>query len=124
MNGQPVRNVLAHRKGRDLVLKLDAVSDRNHAETLRGALLTVPQADVPLPPEGAYYHFQIIGMDVFDERRRKLGTVAAIMDTGANDIYVVRDQGGGETLIPATSDCVLEVSPGDNRMTVRLPEYE
>lgn len=124
LNGQPAKVVFAHNKGRDLILKLDTVPDRNHAETLGGALLTVPLADVPPPPDGTYYHFQIIDMEVFDESRRKLGTVAAIMATGANDVYVVRDEGGGEILIPATSDCVLDVSLEDNRMTVRLPEYE
>jgi len=124
LNGQPARIVSAHPKGRDLVIKLDTVPDRNHAETLGGALLTVPQADVPPPPDGAYYHFQIIGMDVFDHRRIKLGVVAAIMGTGANDVYVVRDDGGGETLVPATSDCILGVDLDNNRMTVRLLEYE
>jgi 16S rRNA processing protein RimM len=124
LNGKPVRIVLAHRKGRDLVLKLDAVSDRNHAETLRGALLTVPQADVPPPPGGAYYHFQVVGMDVFDERHRKLGTVIAIIATGANDVYVIGGKDGSELLLPATADCILKVSLETNRMTVRLPEYE
>ena len=104
-----------------LVVKLDSVNDRNAAEAMRGSLFTV-SADAVAPLSGpSYYHFQIIDMEVRTDDGEPLGRVQEILLTGSNDVYLVRDEKGSETLIPSLSDVVLDVDLQRNRMTVRMP---
>ena len=106
-----------------LVVKLDAVDDRTDAEALRGCLITVPEGEVGPPPAGAYYHYQVIDMEVWDDAGAYLGDVKEIISTGGNDVYVVaRPNGAQDLLIPAVKDVVLGIDVPDNRMTVRMPE--
>ena len=103
-----------------LALTLEGVYDRGQAEGLRGALLTVPEDMVPSLPEGEYYHFQLVDMDVFTGDGEYLGRITEVLSTGANDVYVVvRD--GREMLIPAIEDVVVGVDVGGGRMKVELP---
>ena len=103
-------------------LKLDLADDRTQAEELRGLLLTVPRAEVAPLPDGSYYHFQIIDMDVLSEDGEPMGRVAEILTTGGNDVYVVRAPGSKDILVPAISGVVLKVHPDQNTMVVRVPE--
>lgn len=103
-------------------MRLDAISDRTTAESLRGSHLAVPSDEIDAPPAGSYYHYQIIDMDVLAENGSSLGQVVQILRTGSNDVYVVRNGQGDETLVPALADVLLEVDPERGRMVVRLPE--
>jgi 16S rRNA processing protein RimM len=60
-------------------------------------------------------------MDVSAEDGSFFGKVVQILPTGSNDVYVVRDGEGKETLVPALADVLLEVDPERGRMLVRLP---
>ena len=110
MNGQPATVVRTRKSRQAIVVKLDLVSDRNHAESLRGAFLTIPPADLEPLPKGSYYHFEVIDSDVWTETGDYLGRVKEILQTGANDVYLVR-QDDQEILLPAVADVVREVSP-------------
>ena len=105
-----------------LVVKLDSVNDRNAAEALRDSILTIPAEQVAPLPESSYYHFQIIDMAVLTDEGVPLGYVREILSTGTNDVYVVRDESGSETLVPAVADVVLDVDLDRNTMTVRMPQ--
>ena len=61
-------------------------------------------------------------MDVLAEDGSPLGQVVQILRTGSNDVYVVRNAEGNETLVPALADVLLDVDPDRGRMVVRLPE--
>ena len=122
LSGRPTTIERAARTKAGLRLKLDLAGDRTQAEELRGLLLTVPRADVAPLPEGSYYHFQIIDMDVLSEDGEPIGRVGEILATGSNDVYVVKDSGRKDVLIPAVAGVVLKVDPDQNRMIVRLPE--
>ena len=102
-------------------LGLRGIDSRNAAEELRGALLEVPESDLTPLPEGQYYRFQIIGLEVCTPDGRSLGRVAEILSTGSNDVYVVRG-GPRELLIPAIEDVVLEVDLEGGRLVVELLE--
>ena len=104
-----------------LALKLEGIDDRGQAEALRESLLTVPEEMVPPPPEGQYYHFQIIDMRVHTREREYLGQVTQIISTGSNDVYVVSCE-GKEILIPALDDVIKEMDVERGVMTVDLPE--
>lgn len=67
---------------------------------LAGSLLQVERAESPELPEGQYYHFEILDAEVYTDDDRYLGKVVEILETGASDVYVVRD-GKQEYLIPS-----------------------
>ena len=103
-----------------LIVKLDVVEDRTAAEAARGRLLTVPEDSLAALPSGSYYHFHIIDMEAYTEDGRRLGTVRRILPAGDADVYEIAAVDGGEALVPATDEHVLEVDVQANRMTVRL----
>ena len=115
-----IRRVSTMHKGK-MNLKLDGIDDRDQADKLRDAVLTVTLDMVPEPPEGYFYHYQIVDMEVFTEEGENLGRIADILATGSNDVYVVRGD-GGEVLVPALDEVILEVDVEKGRMTVSLPE--
>lgn len=103
------------------ILKLRGIDTREDAEGLAGVELEVPTEDVPPLPDGSYYHFQILDMEVWTSAGELLGIVVDILITGSNDVYVVRG-GDREILVPALEDVVLEVDVEGGRLTVDLPE--
>ena len=126
MGGRPYVIQRSIGLGRGAVsLKLEDVNSRTQAKALQGGSLTVPEEMVPLPPEGEYYHYQIMDMQVYTNEREYLGRIAEIFSTGTNDVYVVRRKDKDkdkELLIPALEEVVLEVDTDEARMTVDLPE--
>ena len=119
---QQTRVLASRRHKGGLVVRLDLVKDRTHAETLRDLLLTVPRDYVKSLPEGSYYHFQLLDLSVFDQEGEYLGRIKEILSTGSNDVYVVGVEGRRDLLVPALKDVVREVDLGDERMVVLLPE--
>ena len=107
-------------KGR-LSLTLEGVDSRPQAQSLRGALLMVPEEMVLPLPEGEYYHFQLADMAVYTSQEEYLGRITQVLSTGANDVYIVSHE-GRELLIPALEDVVLEVDVEGGRMRVELPK--
>ena len=104
-----------------LVLKLQGIDSRQEAEGLRGKLLTVPQKEVPPLPEGSYYHYQLLGLQVHTKEGEYLGRITEILPTGSNDVYVV-SHNGSEVLIPALDPVITEVNLEKGIVTVDLPE--
>lgn len=75
---------------------------------LRNALVEIPEEALPPLQKDEFYHRQIIGLMVITSEGKEIGRVAEIMETGSNDVYVVRGQ-GKEYLIPAIKDVILSV---------------
>ncbi|MBI2862946.1 MAG: 16S rRNA processing protein RimM [Chloroflexi bacterium] len=102
---------------RMVLLKLKGIDSIEGAEKLRGRLVEVPLSEaVPLAEEH-YYHYQIIGLDVWTRDGRLIGKIGEILTQPANDVYVVRSE-GREFLIPAVEDIVLEIDLNRGRITV------
>ena len=91
-----------------LLLKLATIDSIEAAEKLRGCELTIPRAELPELPEGQYYTFQLIGLDVVTTKGQRLGQVTDIMATASNDVYIVEGK-RGEILIPAIDDVVKTI---------------
>lgn len=87
----------------------------------RNQMLYVSSADRPPLPEGEYYHHQLMGLTVCEEDGRLLGRLTEILETGANDVYVVTAEDGCETLLPAIPGVVLDVDLAGKTMRVHLP---
>lgn len=105
-----------------VLLKFRGLDDRNAIEFLRGKLLLVSRDELVKLPAGHYFHFQIIGLKVYDEAGAYLGSVTDILATGANDVYITEQEGQKPLLIPAIKEVVLAIDVPGGRMTVRLQE--
>lgn len=117
--GFTVREVRPRKGG--LLLHLDEVDDRTAAERLVGRDLLMDRSELPPLPEGTYYWEELIGLSVFEADGRLLGRLEAILPTGSNDVYVVRD-GRSEILVPALARVIRDVDLAAGRMVVVLPE--
>jgi 16S rRNA processing protein RimM len=103
----------------DYLIKFGGISDRRVAkETLVGRSLAVSRDQVPPPGEDESYHFELVGLEVVRSDGGLLGKLESIIETGANDVYVVRGP-EGEVLIPATREVIERVDVEIGRMTVR-----
>ena len=77
---------------------------------------------MPLPP-GQYYIHQIVGLEVVDEQGKIIGRVAEVLQTGSNDVYVIKTPEGDELLLAAIVSVVREIDIAAGRMSVIVPEY-
>jgi 16S rRNA processing protein RimM len=111
-----------HRRisGEHVVLRLDTLASRDAARTLIGTYLYVPETEAVKLPEGEYFVHQIVGLRVVDPAGESLGTVADVLQTGSNDVYVVRGP-RGEVLVPAIKDVIQQIDLPSGTMTVALP---
>ena len=102
-----------------VILKFKDVDDINEIEPYKGKSLYVTR-DMAVPlKENEYYIGDLIGMEVFLEDGSYFGTLKDVMETGANDVYIVQTE-DREVLIPAIKDCILKVDVEDNKMTIHL----
>lgn len=85
-------------------------------------LFVTEDALMPLPV-GQYYIHQIVGLEVVDEQERILGRVTDVLQTGSNDVYVVKSMDGKELLLAAIDSVVKEIDIAAGRMRVVVPEY-
>jgi 16S rRNA processing protein RimM len=105
------REVIAMRPhGARLILRLAEVNDRADAERVRGLGLWIPVTEAAELDEGSYYVHQLEDLNVRTVAGRELGRVRRIMETGATDVLVVRDdQGGKDVLLPMRAEILVEI---------------
>lgn len=94
--------------GRTLVAQLPDCPDRTAAEKLKGLLIAVPRSSLPEQEEGEYYWSDLIGLAVVNEAGERFGMVANLLETGANEVLVVRGD-SGEILIPFVASAIRRV---------------
>lgn len=103
-----------------VILKFKGIYSINDVEQYRRMPLLVTREQA-VPLEGnEYFIADMLGMEVYTEDGTLFGVLKDVMETGANDVYVVESRAHGEVLIPAIQDCILSVDIPENRMTVRL----
>ncbi|HEY7760023.1 MAG TPA: ribosome maturation factor RimM [Burkholderiales bacterium] len=102
--------------GRVMVAKLKGSDDREAAAALRGSEVAVPRAVLPRNAEGEYYWADLEGLRVHNLQDQELGRIAGVIDTGANQVLVVR--GERERLIPFVGAVVQSVDLARGEVTV------
>jgi 16S rRNA processing protein RimM len=105
--------------GGSLFLLFSGYDSPEKAKELNGWLIKLPREEAVPLPEGSYYWFELIGMEVVSENGEKLGTIVDVFETGSNDVYVMK-QGRKETYIPAIKDVVKQVDRINKRMVIHL----
>ena len=117
-------NIEATRWKNDLLLlKFKEISDRTEVSVLTNKMVYVSTEQLPVLADGNYYLHELIGLEVYEQEGRHLGTLMEIFETGANDVYVVQNDAGEETLIPATEQTILEVDLNQEKMIVTRMEW-
>ena len=101
------------------IVKFKGIDNINDIERYKGKGLFVPREDAVPLGEDEYYIADLIGMEVFTEDGH-FGVVRDVMETGANEVYIVESDKHGEVLIPAIRQCVLDVNGEGKKMKIRL----
>jgi len=102
-----------------LILQLDEISDRNAAELMRDLYVMVPPEEAVPLEEGEFYLYQLIGLTVHTDEDELLGKLTEVIETGANDVYIVQGP-RGEVLLPAIDECILDIDFDNQTVTVHL----
>ncbi|MFY9588406.1 MAG: ribosome maturation factor RimM [Actinomycetota bacterium] len=105
-------------RGRSLVT-FEEVTDRDAAEALRGALLSIAREDAVPLEDGMYYEWQLEGLTVADEDGRTVGTFVRVLEGGGGDLWVV-DTGEKEVLVPAVEEFVRRVDLEGGRIVLHV----
>ena len=117
---QPMTIATARNHSEGLLIKLNGVDTPEDAARYRNRLVYVSAADRPPLPKGQFYVHELIGFDVVDEEESLIGKLTEIMQTGANDVYVVTRPDASEVLLPVISSVVLDIEADRRLIRVHL----
>lgn len=104
-------SIAAMRTGKpgEAIVRFEGVADRNAADALKGIQLSVPRSALPAPAADEFYHADLIGLAVEDQKSVSLGRIRALHNFGAGDVMEIETPTGATEFIPFTSAVVLKV---------------
>lgn len=103
-----------------VILKFEEIDDINDVEKYKGSGLYVTRDQAVKLKKDEYFIADLIGLTVIAEEEKLEGTLKDVMETGANDVYVIELTDGRELLLPAIKECVLSVDIEKGEMKIRL----
>lgn len=103
-----------------ILLKFKGYNSINDVEQWKGGELFVTEDNLAELEEGEYYFHQLLGLDVKTEDGTLIGTLKDILQTGANDVYVVAREGNKDLLLPVIDECVLDIDLVEKVVTVHI----
>lgn len=103
-----------------VILKFKGVDNINDIEKYKGRDLWIPRKEGQELEEDEYYIADLLGMSVVLEDGQEFGTLKDVMETGANDVYIIDSAEHGEVLLPAIKECILDVDLEKNVMSIHL----
>lgn len=109
----------AHLHGKYVLLKLKGIDSTEDADKLRDQLVQVARADAVQLPKGQHFIHELIGLRVVTTEGENLGVIEEILDTGANDVYIVRNE-TREILLPASEEVVKEIAIERGEIIVKM----
>jgi 16S rRNA processing protein RimM len=114
-----VRSVRAHQN--QMIIAFDGYENREQVNLLRNQVVYVRRSELPSLPDDEYYLHQLLGMHVVEaDGERDLGRIVEILETGANDVYIVRADNGEEYLLPGSEEVVVDIDFDQSVMRVQL----
>jgi 16S rRNA processing protein RimM len=117
INRQPTTIDSAEWHKGKVIIKLNQIDTIEAAQRLRGQPIEIHHRQLYALPEEQYYHFQIIGLEVWTTQGELLGNITKILTAESNDNYVVSGA-KGEILIPAIEDVVKSIDLDSRRITI------
>lgn len=115
------------RISRDTVyLKIDGVTSRDEAESFRSQYLWIDRSHAVSLPDNTYFVYEIIGCTVYNLQGNDLGQVIDVIETGSNDVYIVRKDNlkENELLIPALKTVVQHISIAHKKIIIDASQLE
>lgn len=103
-----------------VLLKLKGIETIEEAEKYRNCYLKLPREKAKKLPEGTYFIADLIGVDVYTEEGNLLGKVEDIYNSGASDIYVIKNELGKQILLPATKEVIKQIDLEQEKIIVHL----
>ena len=103
-----------------VILKFRGIDNINDIERYKRCPLLVERKDAVELEEDEYFIADMIGIEVVTEDDKPFGTLKDVMETGANDVYVIDTDEHGEVLIPAIRECILDVDIENQKMKIHL----
>ena len=104
------------------ILKFKEFDNINDIEKYKGKSLLVDRKHAVKLQKDEYFIADMIGITVYTEDGKEFGTMKDVIETGANDVYIIDTPQYGEVLIPAIKQCVLEVDIEARKMIIHLME--
>ena len=105
-----------------VILKFRGIDNINDIEKYKGKRLLVDREHAVKLKKDEYFSADMIGMDVFTEDGELFGALKDVMETGANDVYIIEMSDGKEVLVPAIKQCILDVDIENRKMVIHLLE--
>ena len=104
------------------ILKFKGIDNINDIEKYKGKSLLVDREHAVRLRKDEYFIADMIGLSVFTDDGVEFGKLKDVLETGANDVYVIDSLKHGEVLIPAIKQCILEVDIENSKMVIHLME--
>jgi 16S rRNA processing protein RimM len=105
--------------GKIPVIQFSSFTTRNSVESLKGSLIEILEKDLPELPENIFYIHDIVGLTVLTDDDEVVGEVTEVLQTGANDVYVIRPSIGKDVLIPALESVIVAIKIEDKSLIIR-----
>jgi len=105
-----------------MLIRFQGIGTSEAAGAYRNQSVYVLSADRPRLPEGQYYHHELLGLKVIDEGEQLIGALVEILETGANDVYVIKGADERELLLPAIPGVVLGIDLRRRLIRVHVPD--
>ena len=113
--------VKSHRKHKQFdLLSFEGMEDINLVEPLKQADLKIAEDQQDDLADGEYYYHQIVGLNVVDLDGNSIGKIKEIMESGANDVWVIQRAGEKDLLIPAIKDVVKDVQIENHQVIIDM----
>jgi 16S rRNA processing protein RimM len=112
----------ARPQGRTILLQFKGIPDRTEAENLSRSELLIDKSLLPELDADTYYWTDICGLSVVSTDGISIGTIVSLIETGSNDVYVVKTPDNDEILIPAIASVIQEIDLNRRVMRVDIPE--
>ena len=103
-----------------VILKFEGIDNINDIEMYKRCPLLVTRENAVELEEDEYFIADLIGLKILTESGIELGVLNDVISTGANDVYSVKTPDGGEVLLPAIKDCIMDVDMEAGEMIVHL----
>jgi len=113
-----IRNIRQHNQL--LIIAFEEYHNPEEASECRNQFISILSTESPVLPSGEYYHHQLIGLKVYDEGGALLGEIEKILETGANDVFLIRLIKGDEILLPAIDSTIKKVDLEKDEIYVNI----
>lgn len=103
-----------------VLLKIKGIEDLNEAEKIKGLYLKIDRKNAKKLPKDTYFIADLLGLEVYSDKEELLGKVDDIFRTGANDVYVVKDEKGKQLLLPGIPEVIKEIDLEKEKIIVHI----